>query len=66
MDTKFVAGDVVISTSGHDKNRVFIVIGIDKNGYPAIIDGKYRVKSKPKVKNPKQKVKKQNENGRLL
>ena len=53
MDKEFVAGDVVISTSGHDKNRLFIITSIDKNGYPVIIDGKYRIKSKPKVKNPK-------------
>lgn len=53
METNFVAGDVVKSTSGHDQNRLFIVIGIDKNGYLAIIDGKYREKSKPKLKNPK-------------
>lgn len=53
MDTNFVIGDVVKSTSGHDKNRLFIVVGIDKSGYIAIIDGKYRGKSKPKLKNPK-------------
>ena len=53
METNFVIGDVVKSTSGHDQNRLFIVVGIDKNGYIAIIDGKYRGKSKPKLKNPK-------------
>jgi len=53
METNFVIGDVVKSISGHDQNRLFIVVGIDKNGYIAIIDGKYRLKTKPKTKNPK-------------
>ena len=53
MVQSFVIGDVVKSISGHDKNRLFMVVGIDKNGYIAIIDGKYRQKDKPKLKNPK-------------
>lgn len=53
METNFVIGDVVKSTSGHDQNRLFIVVGIDKNGFLAIIDGRYREKSKPKLKNPR-------------
>lgn len=53
MDTNFKIGDVVESILGHDQNRLFIVVGIDKNGYIAIIDGKYREKSNPKLKNPK-------------
>ena len=53
MDTNFQIGDVVKSLSGHDQNRLFIVMGIDKNGYLAIIDGKYRKKDCPKLKNPK-------------
>ena len=53
METNFVIGDVVKSTSGHDQNRLFIVVGIDKNGYLAIIDGRYRGKDKQKFKNPK-------------
>ena len=53
METNFVVGDVVQSTNGHDQNRLFIVVGLDKNGYVAIIDGKYRQKTKPKLKNPK-------------
>ena len=53
METNFVVGDVVKSTSGHDENRLFIVVGIDKNGYIAIIDGRSREKNKPKIKNPK-------------
>ena len=53
METNFSVGDVVMSLSGHDKNKIFIVVDIDKNGYIAIIDGKYRLKSQPKLKNPK-------------
>ena len=53
MEANFVVGDVVKSIGGHDKNRLFIVVGIDKNGYLAIIDGRYRDKTKPKLKNPK-------------
>ena len=53
MERKFVVGDVVKSLSGHDQNRLFIVVGIDKNEFLAIIDGRYREKSKPKLKNPK-------------
>ena len=53
MGTNFKVGDIVQSLGGHDLNRLFIVVGIDKNGYLAIIDGKYRGKDKPKLKNPK-------------
>ena len=57
MDTEFMVGDIVRSLSGHDKNRLFVVLSIDKNGYPVIIDGRYRVRSKPKTKNPKHLLK---------
>lgn len=53
METNFTVGDIVQSISGHDQNRLFIVVGIDKSGYLAIIDGRYREKTKPKLKNPK-------------
>ena len=53
METDFKIGDIVLSSIGHDQNRLFIVVGIDKNGYLAIIDGRYREKTKPKLKNPK-------------
>ena len=53
METNFKVGDIVESLYGHDQNRLFIVVGIDKNGYLAIIDGRYREKTKPKLKNPK-------------
>ena len=35
MDINFEIGDVVESLNGHDQNRLFIVVGIDKNGYIA-------------------------------
>ena len=57
MDTEFVVGDIVVSQSGHDKDRPFIVVAIDKSGYLAIIDGRYRGKIKPKLKNPKHLIK---------
>ena len=53
MDTEISVGDIVISLSGHDKNQPFIVTSIDKNGYCAIIDGRYRLKDNPKLKNSK-------------
>ncbi len=57
MDTEFMIGDIVKSLSGHDKNRLFIVVSIDKNGYLAIIDGRYRTRDNPKIKNPKHLIK---------
>jgi len=57
MENELNIGDIVVSLSGHDKNRPFIVVGIDKSGYFAIIDGRYREKSKPKLKNPKHLMK---------
>ena len=57
MDTEISVGDIVISLSGHDKNQPFIVTSIDKNGFCGIIDGRYREKTKPKLKNPKHLIK---------
>ncbi len=53
MENEFRVGDIVKSLSGHDKNRLFIVTTIDKNGFIGIIDGKYRKRDYPKLKNPK-------------
>ena len=53
MEENLVVGDVVISNFGHDQNRLYIVISIDKNGFLYIIDGKYRLRGNPKKKNPK-------------
>ena len=57
MDNEFLVGDLVQSTFGHDKNKIFIVVSIDKNGYLAIINGRRRKKQNPKLKNPKHLLK---------
>lgn len=57
MDNRFELGDIVKSQSGHDKNQVFVIVSIDKNGYLDIIDGRFRLRSKPKKKNPKHLIK---------
>ncbi len=53
MDNKLIVGDIVVSKLGHDKNKPFIVVAVDNFGFVDIIDGKCRVKEKPKKKNPK-------------
>ena len=57
MELELMVGDIVVSLSGHDKNKIFIIVDIDKNGYLAIIDGKNRLKEQPKFKNPKHLLK---------
>ena len=57
MDNNFEIGDIVMSKSGHDKNKVFVLVSIDKNGYFDIIDGDLRPRNKPKKKNPKHLIK---------
>ena len=57
MDSTFKVGDIVKTLSGHDKNKTFLVVSIDKNGFIGIIDGKCRLKEKPKKKNPKHLIK---------
>jgi len=53
MESNFLVGDVVLSLCGHDKNRLYVVISIDKINEIVIIDGKYHLKDNPKKKNPK-------------
>lgn len=53
MDSLFQAGDIVQSLSGHDKNKLFLVLSIDKFGFLAIINGRSRKIGYPKRKNPK-------------
>ena len=57
MDNSFELGDVVKSLSGHDKNQLFVIVSIDKDGYFVIIDGDLRPRNKPKRKNPKHLLK---------
>ena len=49
----FVPGDIVVSLAGHDKNNLYLVHSIDKNGFLVIIDGRYHKIGEPKLKNPK-------------
>ena len=44
--------DVVISTAGHDKGRLYYVIGCDRQ-YLTLADGKGRTLEKPKLKKHK-------------
>ena len=53
MENNFTVGDVVLSLRGHDKNRLYIVVAIDKINEIVIIDGKYHLRENPKKKNPK-------------
>ncbi len=57
MENNFIVGDVVMSLCGHDKNRLYVVVGIDKINEIVIIDGKYHLKENPKKKNPKHLLK---------
>lgn len=57
MFEEFSVGDIVKSTAGHDKNGLFVVISIDKNGFLGIIDSEHRTRANPKKKNPKHLVK---------
>lgn len=57
MISEFKVGDIVKSLKGHDKNHVFLVLTIDKNGYLAIIDGRLRKRKNIKKKNPKHLLK---------
>lgn len=44
-------GDVVISLSGHDKGRIYVVI--QEGEYPLLCDGKRKLLHNPKKKNCK-------------
>ena len=52
MSSLLNPGDLVISTAGRDKGRIFLVTEID-NKFVFIIDGKLRKVGKPKKKNKK-------------
>jgi hypothetical protein len=47
---KITEGTVVLSAAGHDKNRVFAVIGLSGGEIALIADGKLRKLEKPKKK----------------
>ena len=46
------AGNVVISSAGHDSGRFMVVVGAD-GGFLFVADGKERKLGSPKKKNPK-------------
>ncbi len=48
----FEAGQVIISTAGHDKGELLVVVGVEGNRL-LVCDGKQRPLEKPKAKNPK-------------
>lgn len=45
-------GDVVISVSGHDAGRFYVVVG-EEGGFPLLCDGKRKLLGSPKRKNSK-------------
>lgn len=47
---QFEIGMIVKSISGHDKDRFYVLVGLEK-GYGYIADGKRRKLEKPKRKN---------------
>ncbi len=49
---EFLFGHMVISKSGHDKGKVFVILKSDSE-YIYLMDGIYRTLEKPKKKNKK-------------
>ncbi|MCL2638951.1 MAG: KOW domain-containing RNA-binding protein [Oscillospiraceae bacterium] len=49
---EIITGTIVKSTSGHDKNSFYVIVGYDGEK-PLIADGRRRKLEKPKAKNPK-------------
>jgi ribosomal protein L14E/L6E/L27E len=47
-----IIGTIVKSTSGHDKDSFYVIVGYD-GGKPLIADGRRRKLEKPKAKNSK-------------
>lgn len=46
-------GQFVISKMGRDKGRLFVIVGLEENGYACIADGDTHKVSEPKRKNVK-------------
>ena len=49
MDSNIKEGCLVVSTIGHDKGRVYLVLKV-LDGYALCVDGNYRTLNKPKRK----------------
>ena len=56
MEKAVQVGDVVLSTSGRDKNKIFLVVSIE-NRVARIVDGKTHKILAPKKKNVKHLIK---------
>ena len=48
-----LTGRLVFSKSGRDKGTAYILVGISRQGFFLLADGKLRKIEKPKLKNPK-------------
>lgn len=48
-----LTGRLVFSISGRDKGRPFLLVGISRQGFYLLADGKLRKIEKPKNKNPR-------------
>ena len=51
MEGKTVPGQLVVSRSGRDSGRVYLVIGSDGDKYVRVVDGAIRRLENPKKKN---------------
>ncbi|NMB03442.1 MAG: RNA-binding protein [Tissierellia bacterium] len=47
---KFIPGQLVISKSGRDKGRMFLIMSVPDPNYVTLVDGKLRPLEKPKRK----------------
>ena len=47
---ELIAGDIVYSLAGRDKDRIFIVLEVLDENYALLCDGKLRTLQKPKKK----------------
>ncbi len=48
-----LTGRLVFSISGRDKGRAFFIVGISRQGFYLLADGKLRKVENPKCKNPR-------------
>jgi ribosomal protein L14E/L6E/L27E len=50
---EFKVGDLVISTTGRDKDRCYLVLTVDGASWLGLVDGRVRRVDNPKRKNPR-------------
>ncbi len=53
LPAKFVPGMIVRSRAGHDRGRLYIVVGVESENYILLTDGKKRTLANAKRKNTK-------------